>query len=216
MPLKLRYLQFCRNSLCLLICLLSFIVFYLLPLTEAILSGLQGSFSFLFHYIFHCCHHHFHIHIYTRTHQYIYMCSFHFKYLSIFTSFLWLLKSMTKSMSSELSCSRRETVRFSTNVIFLLGYSSYFRAYLCKKDSASVSGKCCLFFMNMCMHDELGFFLSEKCTPWQLLRLIGDKPILSSSMFAYIWCMFLLLVIYNWLGKRTKRKYLICLEKRTR
>ena len=51
MPLKLRYLQFCRNSLCLRICLLSFIVFYLLPLTEAILSGLQGSFSFPFHHI---------------------------------------------------------------------------------------------------------------------------------------------------------------------
>ena len=61
------------------------------------------------------------------------------------------------------------------NFMFLWGYSSSFHAYQCKKDPASASGKRLLFFMNMCMHDELGFLdLKKSCLDYFLDSLHSD------------------------------------------
>ena len=120
MPFKLRYLQFCRSSFCLLLCLLSFIVFSLLPLTEAILSDLQGSFSILFHHISFfvviiiIC-----IYIYIHTHSltpllYIYV---YFKH-SLFSFFLFDYSRTWLSILSNLSYLRIEHARFWTTSCF--------------------------------------------------------------------------------------------------
>lgn len=139
MPLKLRYLQFCRYSF--LLASLPSLFHCLLPLASNRSNTFRPPrFVFFPHpsYIFHCRHHH-HLHIYiyiyihTLTHlltySRIFMCTFLFKHLYIFTSSLRLLKNMTKSIIEPLFFKKTDRLAF-YSFMFLFGYSSFIHIHV--------------------------------------------------------------------------------------